>query len=404
MSDGTSRKAQLTPQLERTLDAGSVALQHWGTPIVTRHVADDVVDRLVTAVALGLYVTGQQLPTERELAAMLSVSRTSVREALKQLTETGYLEVRRGRNGGYFVLADWGPSSAEHVRRQLVANWREFEQIFDARTLIEPLIARTAATRRTTSDIDAMKAALEAYLNAPDREASRRADSDLHLAIAEATHNSILVACSVDLRTRISLNLGAEPYTEEVRRIAKVQHQQLVAAVSEGRADEAADIAARHFILSENLFADWSIAPSTRTSPCEGEHEPASPFHPAAIVPHDPHAVRDERRGVPNHPAGAGRPGAHDARVSRHRGQCDRATPSAWPRSEPRHPIPQLGRRNPARRPRQGHREPCPAHRTLGAAPAGDLRAHHAVDDDRRARWRAARHLGGDRRSLDPAR
>jgi GntR family transcriptional repressor for pyruvate dehydrogenase complex len=52
---------------------------HLGAPIVTRHVADDVVDRLVTAVALGLYVTGQQMPTERELAAMLGVSRTSVR-------------------------------------------------------------------------------------------------------------------------------------------------------------------------------------------------------------------------------------------------------------------------------------------------------------------------------------
>ena len=84
---------------------------------------------------------------------MLGVSRTSVRDALKQLTDTGYLEVRRGRNGGYFVLANWGPASADHVRRQLVANWSEFEQIFDARRLIEPLIARTAAVRRTKRDI-----------------------------------------------------------------------------------------------------------------------------------------------------------------------------------------------------------------------------------------------------------
>ena len=110
--------------------------QHWGAPIISRHVADDIVDRLVTAVALGLYVPAQQLPTERDLATMLGVSRSSVREALKQLTDSGYLQVRRGRNGGYFVLADWGPTSAERVRRHLVANWAEFEQIFDARTLI----------------------------------------------------------------------------------------------------------------------------------------------------------------------------------------------------------------------------------------------------------------------------
>jgi len=227
-----------------------------GAPIITRHVADDVVDRLVTAVALGLYVTGQQMPTERELAQMLGVSRTSVRDALKQLTDTGYLEVRRGRTGGYFVRADWGPTSAEHVRREIIANWAEFEQIFDARTLVEPLIARTAATRRDARDIKAMAAALKAYLDAPDHDASRRADSALHLAIAEATHNPILVKMSVDLRARITLNLGAEPYTDEARRIAIGQHQELVAAVSEGRGDDAAEIAAKHFVLSENLMRE----------------------------------------------------------------------------------------------------------------------------------------------------
>ncbi|MEI2685103.1 MAG: FCD domain-containing protein [Cypionkella sp.] len=226
----------------------------WDAPIVSRHVADDVVDRLVTAVALGLYVTDQQLPTERELAAMLGVSRSSVREALKHLTNTGYLQVRRGRNGGYFVMANWGPTSAAHVRRHLVAHWSDFEHVFDARALLEPLIARTAAQRRTPQDMQAITTALQAYLIAPDHEASRRADAALHLAIAEATQNPILVAISVDLRAKISLNLGAEPYTEEVRQTAILQHQELVSAVAEARADDAADIAGRNFALSETLI------------------------------------------------------------------------------------------------------------------------------------------------------
>jgi GntR family transcriptional repressor for pyruvate dehydrogenase complex len=226
----------------------------FGAPIVSRHVADDVVDRLVTAVALGLYVPNQQLPTERELASMLEVSRTSVREALKQLTDSGYLEVRRGRNGGYFVLASWGPGSAERVNRHLVPNWQEFEQLFDARTLVEPLIARTAAERCTDADRVKINAALDQYLAAPDHDASRSADSSLHLAIAQATQNAMLVEISVSFRTRVSLNLGAEPYTDEVRQTAITQHQELVSAVINGRADEAADIAARHFTLSENLI------------------------------------------------------------------------------------------------------------------------------------------------------
>jgi DNA-binding FadR family transcriptional regulator len=254
-----ARKAKTTAAAPATRARRSPAAHahgaaHWGAPIVTRHVADDVVDRLVTAVALGVYVSGQQLPTERELAAMLAVSRTSIREALKELTERGYLEVRRGRKGGYFVRANWGPDSAEHVRRQIIANWSEFEQIFDARTLVEPLIARTAAARHKPADRDAMAKALRDYLEAPDHDASRRADAALHLAVAEATHNPILVAMSVDLRARITLNLGAEPYTDEARRTAIVQHQQLIAAVTEGRGEDAAAIAAVHFTISENLI------------------------------------------------------------------------------------------------------------------------------------------------------
>lgn len=239
-----------------------------GEPIVTGHVADKIVDRLVTAVALGVYVPNQQLPSERELAAMLGVSRTTVREALKRLTDTGYLEVRRGRNGGYFVLSNWGPSSAERVQRHLVPHWKEFESLFDARNLIEPLIAKAAAERHTKADADAITSALEAYVNAEDHDSSRRADERLHQAIAESTHNLYLVSISVQLRAKITLNLGAEPYSDEVRRMAVEQHKQLAHAVINGRADEAAAIASTHFTLSENLIRELvNKAKSTGPTP-----------------------------------------------------------------------------------------------------------------------------------------
>jgi GntR family transcriptional regulator, transcriptional repressor for pyruvate dehydrogenase complex len=234
--------------------ASREAAHPWRAPILSRHVADDVIDRLVTAVALGLYVPTQQLPPERELARMLGVSRASIREALKYMTANGYLDVRRGRNGGYFVRSNWGPVSAEHVRRELVAKWNEFENIFDARTLIEPVIARTAAARRTDIDLLAIKSALAAYLAAPDHDASRKADTDLHLSVAQATHNPILVRLSVDLRTKITLNLGAEPYTDAVRRTAIKHHQELVVAIAEKRGDDAAAVASVHFKLSEDLM------------------------------------------------------------------------------------------------------------------------------------------------------
>src|SRR6185437_2941307 len=117
-------------------------------PIVVRNAPEQIVERLVTAVALGVYVPGQALPPERELASLLGVSRATVREALRRMTDSGYIEQRRGRNGGSFVLEDWRPSSADLIRRHLLPNWTRFEALFDTRQLLEPVIAATAALRR----------------------------------------------------------------------------------------------------------------------------------------------------------------------------------------------------------------------------------------------------------------
>ena len=64
---------------------------------------------------------------------MLGVSRTAVREALRQLAEAGYIEVRRGRTGGSFVMSGWGPDPPTMVGRHLLPNWERFEALFDAR-------------------------------------------------------------------------------------------------------------------------------------------------------------------------------------------------------------------------------------------------------------------------------
>ena len=226
----------------------------WGGPIVTRHIADDVQDRLVTAVALGVYVPGQQLPTERELSAMLGVSRNSVRGALKELTETGYLEVRRGRNGGYFVLADWVPARPSTCTDSWCSTGPSSRHCSTRARCSSPSspVPRPNAAPPTTPH--AIEAALGAYLDAPDHDASRQADYALHHAIASATRNPILVEMSIDLRARIGLNLGAEPYTRRSGSKRSSSTNELVVAVTTGRADEAADLAADHFTLSEGLI------------------------------------------------------------------------------------------------------------------------------------------------------
>lgn len=238
-----------------------------------------IADRLVTAIALGTFVPGQRLPSERGMAAMLGVSRASVREALQRLAAEGYVEVRRGRSGGAYVTADWLPSSTEKVRRTLLPSWRALEDLLDCRSCVEEMIATVAARRRTDEDADAVDSALASYRDAgDDRELSRAADVALHGAVARATHSPYLIQLSEHLRQAVSLGFDAEPYTTSLRHTALDQHAQLARAVIEGRPPQAGEIAARHFTLTEGRIRDLVA----RIRPDEPSAEPVRPDEPSA--------------------------------------------------------------------------------------------------------------------------
>jgi DNA-binding FadR family transcriptional regulator len=223
-------------------------------PLRLRSAGEQVADRLMTAIALGEFVEGQRLPPERELAAMLRVSRTTVREAVALLVAAGQAEVRRGRQGGAYVLSDRSPDSDAAVRRTLTAGWPQLEQLLDLRSLVEPLIARTAAQRRRPADVSRIRAALEAYRDAPDRAASSAADGRFHATIAEATGNPLLVSLSDRIRQAVSLGFRAEPFTPAIRERAIREHGLLARAVIAGRGGLAADVARTHFSITEEVL------------------------------------------------------------------------------------------------------------------------------------------------------
>src|SRR5207237_1294530 len=79
----------------------------------------------------------------------LEVSRTTIREAIQRLAALGYVDVRRGRTGGAYVLEATGPGATEMIRRTLLPEWHNMEDLLEFRQMIEPLIARTAARRMT---------------------------------------------------------------------------------------------------------------------------------------------------------------------------------------------------------------------------------------------------------------
>src|SRR5947209_5937734 len=141
-------------------------------PITLRTAGERIAERLVTAIALGEFVPGQRLPAERDLAAMLEVSRTTVREALQRLQAAGYVTARRGRGGGTFIQTGAGPGSDEMIKRTLDPAWEELTELLDYRRLVEQQIARTAAERRSAADIEIIRRAVGEDAPAAGRDAS----------------------------------------------------------------------------------------------------------------------------------------------------------------------------------------------------------------------------------------
>ncbi len=138
------------------------------------------------------YNPGERLPPEREIAEMLDVTRTVVREALIMLEIKGLVEVRRG--AGIYVLDSSGSHNTDSPDANVCNDAGPFE-LLQARQLLESNIAG-AALQATREDIVKMRQALqleERELASSAPGSSESGDMQFHLAIAEATHNSMLV-------------------------------------------------------------------------------------------------------------------------------------------------------------------------------------------------------------------
>lgn len=215
---------------------------------------EQIGDRLVTAIALGEYVPGQRLPSERELAAALGVSRRTVRSALHHLESEGFIEIRRGRSGGAYVLSSWGRSSRAMVARTLLPHWDAFEDLLDLRLAVEQLIAAKAAERSNENDLAAIRECLEAYRAAPGRAESRAADTRFHEAIAVAARSPVLANLSRRLRAEITLGFNAVPWSEEIRDRAIEDHDRYMAALEAGDVDRIREVVAEHLTLTASAL------------------------------------------------------------------------------------------------------------------------------------------------------
>jgi DNA-binding FadR family transcriptional regulator len=208
-------------------------------PVRTGNPFEETVERLLQAIKLGVVVPGDRLPSERDLAARLNVSRVTLREAIHALTEAGYVESRRGRYGGTFVneqLPKPRRTPAKKLAREL---GNGLEDALVLRSALETGAAEAAASRSLSS---AEREHLERCLaetSAASLTDYRRLDSRLHLAIAEVTGSPSLTSAMADVRMRLNELLDAIPLLERNIQHSNEQHQEIVDAILTGDAEVA---------------------------------------------------------------------------------------------------------------------------------------------------------------------
>jgi len=223
-------------------------------PLRRGNALEDTVARLVQTIRLGVVAPGESLPPERELAASFEVSRDTVREAIKELADAGYLIARRGRYGGTFV-ADPLPQPAEAAG----VTAADLDDVLGLRRVLETGAARAAASRSLDAATRAdLWARHEAALPAGPEE-YRRLDTLFHLAIAEAAGIPSLVALAAENRADVNAWLDTFPLMPRNIQHSGEQHERIVTAILAGQPEAADDAMRDHLAGSEALLRGFLV-------------------------------------------------------------------------------------------------------------------------------------------------
>jgi DNA-binding FadR family transcriptional regulator len=229
-------------------------------PVRQGNAFEETVERLLTVIKLGLVGNGERFPAERELAAQLGISRLTLRDAIHELQEAGYVSSRRGRFGGTFVTYSRpSPSGSAELRRLAQ---QDADKLTDALTYrlaveagaAEALAVRFGAAARGTeaeqaTSLSAARDTLLARLadvNTARPEDYRRMDTLFHLCIAELTGSSLLASAAADARMRLNDLLNAIPVLPRNITHSARQHVAIVEAILSGDADRARRAVAEH--------------------------------------------------------------------------------------------------------------------------------------------------------------
>lgn len=241
--------------------------------------SDKVAENLLGLIQQKGLQVGDRLPAERHLALELGVSRPSLREAIQKLASQGILVSRRG-DGTYVqgaARADWLDNAINPLADLLNVDPSYRYDILETRQALEGSTAYLAAQRATTQDkirVRQFYDVMMQYQNKGNYELAARADAQFHLAIAEASHNVVLLQVMRSLFDLVLSSVATNRYSmltaqeEVVGQALAQQHQQLLLCIENGDAEGARDAISAHleYVSVTLLRIDEDLARKARAS------------------------------------------------------------------------------------------------------------------------------------------
>lgn len=215
-------------------------------PVLRRSVPDDVFDQIVDDVLSGDLAPGEPLPSERQLAEVLGVSRPAVREALQRLSHAGYIHVRHGESTTILDVRRLG--GLDLLPRLLLRagsiDLSVARSMIEARRQIGPIVARLAAERGGAGLTQALSASIDELCATTDPVAAQRAALAFWDVVVDGAE-------SIAFRLMFnSLRAAYEPTIDALSALMSAEVSQreayvaLADAIAAGDADGARDAAA----------------------------------------------------------------------------------------------------------------------------------------------------------------
>lgn len=236
-------------------------------PVQTRRTFEEAVEQIVGKIRAGELRLGDRLPSERELAARMQISRPTLREAVRVLADSGVIDVRSGPGGGMSIASDVVPP--ELVQRRSRLRVDELGSVLEARRLLEPQVARLAASRASDTDLEVMERSIfdqrtlvrrSGALESEDRFLAL--DVRFHLAMARATGNRTLASLVRSLFDDLEIARDMAMHVPVVPHWAIDVHERTLAAIRAGDLDAVDEVMDEHLRALERTWAEVGAAPT----------------------------------------------------------------------------------------------------------------------------------------------